>query len=350
MKKGDFAGTKGGMEFESLIDKAIDDLFQPHSAKKEMAPETPEPAIASAPAAPPKEPSLEISWDAVATAPQKPAPPPPPPPPEIELAAPSAEVVEEETYEGMDEEDRGPSLAVLRPLHERLLSLDWEFNNKNISEFESALNGLESLSQANVHARTTIRMALITCKYLRASKSLATPLALQFLRAVVRALDVFLAEAAPVLPSKDALVNDLMGLYNDMKEDANRLRAAALRRRAEDTGAASMPAAEAAPSPVPPPAAPAPRPAAPFVVGAVPVAEDEPEEEIEELEPVVEPTAAPEAAAAAGPALDPVMEPAPEAAGEMELLRRSVEALLQAVLRIEARIDSLAPAPGRAKG
>jgi hypothetical protein len=44
------------------------------------------------------------------------------------------------------------------------------------------------------------------------------------------------------------------------------------------------------------------------------------------------------------------MEPAPEAAGEVELLRRSVEALLQAVLRIEARLDSLAPAQGKAKG
>ncbi|HEY6008999.1 MAG TPA: hypothetical protein VIU40_11800, partial [Geobacteraceae bacterium] len=148
MKKGDFAGTKGGMEFESLIDKAIDDLFQPHSAKKAPEPEPPEPApeIAFASSAAPKEPSLEISWGA-APAPEEPAPPPPPPPLEFKSVPPAA--AEEETYEGMDEEDRGPSLAVLRPLHERLLSLDWEFNNKNISEFESALDDLESLSQAN---------------------------------------------------------------------------------------------------------------------------------------------------------------------------------------------------------
>jgi hypothetical protein len=348
MRKGDFASTKGGMEFESLIDKAIDDLFQPHSAKKAPEPELAEPApeIAFASTAASKEPSLEISWGA-ATAPEEPAPPPPPPP-EFKSVPPAA--AEEETYEGMDEEDRGPSLAVLRPLHERLLSLDWEFNNKNISEFESALGDLESLSQANVHARTTLRMASITCKYLRASKSLATPLALKFLRAVVRALDLFLAEDAPGRPSKDALVNDLMGLYNDMKEDANRLRAAALRRRAEDAGSAAppSPAAPAAPSPRPTPAAPIQQPVpAPHVVGAVTVTETGPEEEIEELEPVEQPMEEPEIVAAPGPG--PIPVPSPESASEMERLRHSVEALLQAVLRIESKLDSLAHAPGKGK-
>jgi hypothetical protein len=237
---------------DSMIDQAIEDLFVPNRPKAEAAPE---PVVEEAPKAPAEEKSealdFEISWDK-APAGEKPAAPalaseaaPPPPAPaaeELFAAPPPAEekldvsisrhlAESSSSMEGEDDEEGAPKMTILKPLYEKLLSLDWEINSANLAAVEKALADLALQTQSNMHAQTGIKMIAVCCKYIRASRTLASPLAMKFLRKSLMALDIFLQPPSPERPSKDALVNELMGLYNDMKEDANRLRAVALRQR-----------------------------------------------------------------------------------------------------------------------
>ena len=252
MKPGEL--NKMGIDnIDSMIDQAIEDLFVPNRPKVEAAPA---PAAEEAPKAPAEEKAesldFEISWEKT-PAPEKSAAPvfaPEPPPPPV--SAPAAAVLfaaeppaEEKldvsisrhlaeaasSMEGEDDEEGAPKMTILKPLYEKLLSLDWEINSANLAAVEKALADLALQTQSNMHAQTGIKMIAVCCKYIRASRTLASPLAMKFLRKSLMALDIFLQPPSPERPSKDALVNELMGLYNDMKEDANRLRAVALRQR-----------------------------------------------------------------------------------------------------------------------
>ncbi|TAL16925.1 hypothetical protein EPN96_07025 [bacterium] len=251
MKPGEL--NKMGIDnIDSMIDQAIEDLFVPTRPKVEAAPE---PAAEEAPKAPAEEKTesldFEISWEKT-PATEKPAapvfapePPPPPPAPaaeELFAAPPPAEekldvsisrhlAEAASSMEGEDDEEGAPKMTILKPLYEKLLSLDWEINSANLAAVEKALADLALQTQSNMHAQTGIKMIAVCCKYIRASRTLASPLAMKFLRKSLMALDIFLQPPSPERPSKDALVNELMGLYNDMKEDANRLRAVALRQR-----------------------------------------------------------------------------------------------------------------------
>ncbi|PLX41540.1 MAG: hypothetical protein C0609_11030 [Deltaproteobacteria bacterium] len=208
MNSGD---DKTGIEnIESMIDQAIDDLFVPSGGASKADPAQ----MAKVEAEPPQEEpdeavDMDIAWGND----------------DKEEAVDFSEVVEAGDSEG------APSLDILRPLHEALLSLDWEINLHNIDALDEEYKRLGAMTQDNMHAQNAVKMASVCCKYLRASKSLASPLALKFLKTTLDSLDIFLRPPAPNLPSKDALVNEMMGLYNEMKLDANRLRAAALKKR-----------------------------------------------------------------------------------------------------------------------
>ncbi|PLX41186.1 MAG: hypothetical protein C0608_06895 [Deltaproteobacteria bacterium] len=225
MNSGD---DKTGIDnIESMIDQAIDDLFVPSGGatkansekalkvEAEAAQEEADEAI-----------DMNITWGND----------------DEEEAVDFSEEVEAGDSEGT------PSMDMLRPLHEALLSLDWEINLNNINALDDEYKRLGAMTQDNMHAQNAVKMASVCCKYLRASKSLASPLALKFLKTTLDSLDVFLQPPAPNLPSKDALVNEMMGLYNEMKQDANRLRAAALKKR-EAKGFASPSQASSQPAP-----------------------------------------------------------------------------------------------------
>jgi hypothetical protein len=257
--------NSGNEEFDDFIDKAIDEMFVPRA--QQSASETLEAESADSDQnaveaedavveAPEEEVDLTISWDQDSSdddSPQEAAEehtgpllfeqPPAPEQPVEEPAQPK----EEEAEEG------APKLGVLKPVHEAMLSLDWEISTENIAAVEQAFEDLRSLHGDNYHMESAIKLALITCKYLRASKAYATPLAITYLREAIVAGDVFLSERGPGKPSPDALTNDLLGLYSKMKADANRLRAVALQERTP-----TEPPAPPKPTPAPAPAAPAP--------------------------------------------------------------------------------------------
>ncbi len=148
------------------------------------------------------------------------------------------------TADDEDEEDGAPRLAALKPVYQAMLSLDWDITADNITAVEKEFETLREIYSTNYHLESAVKLALITCKYLRASKAYATPLAIRYLHRAVASCEVFLSERGPGKPSPEALTNDLLDLYNDMKTDANRLRAVALRGRAE--AQAYKPAAKAA--------------------------------------------------------------------------------------------------------
>lgn len=257
------------MEFDDFIDKAIDEMFVPRSpSSDDESAEAAEEGAETAEAAPEEAPEpeqeeevdLTISWDQSSEA-QEPATEPEsehegpllfeePPKPEPVAAAEGATEDEEEQEEG------APRNPALKPAHQAMLSLDWEISTENIEQVEGAFEELRAAHGDNYHMESAIKLALITCKYLRASKAYATPLAIRYLNSAVSAGDVFLAERGATSESPEALTNELLGIYNDMKADANRLRAMALQQR---DGAEPPAQAAATPQPTPPQPAPTPQ-------------------------------------------------------------------------------------------
>jgi hypothetical protein len=160
--------------FESNIDRAIDELFVHKSGATVPPPEEETPAV---------------------RAPSKVQPPPP---------------------------KAGPDL--LQGLKECLLSLDWEISADNIQKFERELDALKEKLGQDRHSLAVIKMALGVCKYLRAMKYSASAVSVQFLHSATRTLDLLQRKPQLGAAERRDLMDKMLTKFRRLKAEVQRIK------------------------------------------------------------------------------------------------------------------------------
>jgi len=162
-------------DFETNIDRAIDELFVHKSGVAAPLPEEEAPAVA---------------------APGKAQPPPP-----------------KAAYD------------LLQGLKESLLSLDWEISADNIQKFERELDGLKEKLGEDRHSLAVIKMALGVCKYLRAMKYSASAVSVQFLHSATRTLDLLQRKPQLSAAERRDLMDKMLTKFRRLKAEVQRIKA-----------------------------------------------------------------------------------------------------------------------------
>ena len=161
-------------DFESNIDRAIDELFVHKSGVATPLPEEETPAVA---------------------APGKVQPPTP------KVAA-----------------------DLLQGLKESLLSLDWEISADNIQKFERELDALKEKLGQDRHSLAVIKMALGVCKYLRAMKYSASAVSVQFLHSATRTLDFLQRKPQLGAAERRDLMDKMLTKFRRLKAEVQRIK------------------------------------------------------------------------------------------------------------------------------
>jgi chemotaxis protein histidine kinase CheA len=161
-------------DFESNIDRAIDELFVHKSGAAAPLPEEETPAVA---------------------APGKVQPP-------------------------------TPKVATdfLQGLKESLLSLDWEISADNIQIFERELDALKEKIGQDRHSLAVIKMALGVCKYLRAMKYSASAVSVQFLHSATRTLDLLQRKPQLGAAERRDLMDKMLTKFRRLKAEVQRIK------------------------------------------------------------------------------------------------------------------------------
>ncbi|HYA03135.1 MAG TPA: hypothetical protein VEI04_08460, partial [Syntrophobacteria bacterium] len=161
-------------DFESNIDRAIDELFVHKSGGAAPLPEEEAPAVA---------------------APGKVQPPPP-----------------------------KVATDLLQGLKESLLSLDWEISADNIQKFERELDALKEKLGEDRHSLAVIKMALGVCKYLRAMKYSASAVSVQFLHSATRTLDLLQRKPQLSAAERRDLMDKMLTKFRRLKAEVQRIK------------------------------------------------------------------------------------------------------------------------------
>jgi hypothetical protein len=161
-------------DFESNIDRAIDELFVHKGGATALPPEEDTPAV---------------------TAPGKVQPPPP-----------------------------KAATDLLQGLKESLLSLDWEISADNIQKFERELDALKEKLGQDRHSLAVIKMALGVCKYLRAMKYSASAVSVQFLHSATRTLDLLQRKPQLGAAERRDLMDKMLTKFRRLKAEVQRIK------------------------------------------------------------------------------------------------------------------------------
>jgi len=161
-------------DFESNIDRAIDELFVHKSGVAAPLPEEEAPAVA---------------------APGKVQPPTP-----------------------------KAAIDLLQGLKESLLSLDWEISADNIQKFERELDALKERLGQDRHSLAVIKMALGVCKYLRAMKYSASAVSVQFLHSATRTLDLLQRKPQLGAAERRDLMDKMLTKFRRLKAEVQRIK------------------------------------------------------------------------------------------------------------------------------
>jgi hypothetical protein len=161
-------------DFESNIDRAIDELFVHKGGVAAPLPEEEAPAVA---------------------APGKVQPPPP-----------------------------KVATDLLQGLKESLLSLDWEISADNIQKFERELDALKEKLGEDRHSLAVIKMALGVCKYLRAMKYSASAVSVQFLHSATRTLDLLQRKPQLGAAERRDLMDKMLTKFRRLKAEVQRIK------------------------------------------------------------------------------------------------------------------------------
>jgi hypothetical protein len=138
------------------------------------------------------------------------------PPPEEEAQAPAVPTKAQPA-------PKEPS-DLLQGLKESLLSLDWEISPENIQQFERELDKLREHLGQDRHSLAVVKMALGVCKYLRAMKYSASAVSVQFLHSATRTLD--LLQKRPQLSSTERrdLMDKMLTKFRRLKAEVQRMK------------------------------------------------------------------------------------------------------------------------------
>jgi len=161
-------------DFESNIDRAIDELFVHKSGVAARLPEEETPAVAA--------------------------------PGKVETPTPKVET------------------DLLQWLKESLLSLDWEISADNIQKFERELDALKEKLGEDRHSLAVIKMALGVCKYLRAMKYSASAVSVQFLHSATRTLDLLQRKPQLSAAERRDLMDKMLTKFRRLKAEVQRIK------------------------------------------------------------------------------------------------------------------------------
>ena len=138
----------------------------------------------------------------------------PPPEEETPAAAPPTKV------------EPAPKAApdVLQGLKETLLSLDWEISAENIQRFERELDKLREQLGQDRHGLAVVKMALGVCKYLRAMKYSASAVSVQFLHSATRTLDLLQKKPQLSPAERRELMDKMLTKFRRLKAEVQRMK------------------------------------------------------------------------------------------------------------------------------
>ena len=127
----------------------------------------------------------------------------------------------------------------LAHLKENLLTLDWEITSASIQALEKELQTVSGKLSEDRHSMAVIKMALGVLQYLRAAKSSAAPISVQFLHGAIRGLDIFVRQPAPSDSERGEVMDKLLGQFRRVKAEIQKVKPlAAAAQPAEDFAAA----------------------------------------------------------------------------------------------------------------
>jgi hypothetical protein len=113
---------------------------------------------------------------------------------------------------------------LLHGLKESLLSLDWEISADNIQKFERELDGLKEKLGQDRHSVAVIKMALGVCKYLRAMKYAASAVSVQFLHSATRTLDLLQRKPQLGAAERRDLMDKMLTKFRRLKAEVQRIK------------------------------------------------------------------------------------------------------------------------------
>jgi hypothetical protein len=113
---------------------------------------------------------------------------------------------------------------LLQGLKESLLSLDWEISADNIQKFERELDGLKEKLGQDRHSLAVIKMALGVCKYLRAMKYSASAVSVQFLHSATRTLDLLQRKPQLGAAERRDLMDKMLTKFRRLKAEVQRIK------------------------------------------------------------------------------------------------------------------------------
>ena len=113
---------------------------------------------------------------------------------------------------------------LLQGLKESLLSLDWEISADNIQKFERELDALKDKLGEDRHSLAVIKMALGVCKYLRAMKYSASAVSVQFLHSATRTLDLLQRKPQLGAAERRDLMDKMLTKFRRLKAEVQRMK------------------------------------------------------------------------------------------------------------------------------
>jgi hypothetical protein len=114
---------------------------------------------------------------------------------------------------------------LLQGLKESLLSLDWEISAENIQKFERELDRLREQLGQDRHSLAVVKMALGVCKYLRAMKYSASAVSVQFLHSATRTLDLLQKKPQLSPAERRDLMDKMLTKFRRLKAEVQRMKA-----------------------------------------------------------------------------------------------------------------------------
>jgi len=113
---------------------------------------------------------------------------------------------------------------LLQGLKESLLSLDWEISAENIQRFERELDKLREQLGQDRHGLAVVKMALGVCKYLRAMKYSASAVSVQFLHSATRTLDLLQKKPQLSPAERRDLMDKMLTKFRRLKAEVQRMK------------------------------------------------------------------------------------------------------------------------------
>jgi hypothetical protein len=113
---------------------------------------------------------------------------------------------------------------LLQELKESLLSLDWEISAENIQKFERELDKLRERLGQDRHSLAVVKMALGVCKYLRAMKYAASAVSVQFLHSATRTLDLLQKKPQLSPAERRDLMDKMLTKFRRLKAEVQRMK------------------------------------------------------------------------------------------------------------------------------